>query len=56
MAFGSHVEMGRDLQVPAHDLDKERIASRRPDRGKVAYGPEDDADHPQPEAKAERRC
>jgi hypothetical protein len=43
-----------DAQMAAHDLDEERISSRRPDGGQMTDRPEQDADDPEAEAEAER--
>ena len=44
----SNVQMARDTQMPAHDVDKLRIAFRRPHRGCLTNEPEQETGKPQP--------
>jgi hypothetical protein len=41
--------------MPAHDIDKLRVALRRPHRGGLIDDPEQETGEPQPQAQAERR-
>jgi hypothetical protein len=45
--------MAGDAQMPAHDLDEERIALGRPDGGEMADGPDGEADQPEAQAEAD---
>ena len=41
--------------MPAHHIDKERIALGGPDRGGMADGPEQETRDPEPQTETERR-
>src|SRR6266852_786712 len=48
-------QMTGDAQMPADDVDKLRVALRRPHRGGLTDDPEQETGEPQPQTKAERR-
>src|SRR5262245_47559699 len=47
--------MGGVAQVPPHHVDELSVAFRSPHRGGMAYGPQQKARNPEPEAQCDRR-
>src|SRR5450755_1410127 len=53
--IASNPQIAGDAQMPAYDVDKLRVALRRPHRGGLTDEPEQETGEPQPQAQAERR-
>src|SRR5450631_1494076 len=53
--IASNAQIAGDAQMPAYDIDKLRIALRRPHRGGLTDDPEQETGEPQPQTETERR-